>query len=270
MIAGVLRRHPVARSSIYLSHAQALAETAPLLDATCIINLAYDERLKRAPSDEALDIDLSLARRLAGRSTRYIMASTRMVYGTTGTGPRLSEEMEPCPATAYGISKLETETRLSAILGDRLTIVRMSNIFDVSEAWGQRRSFFGLALRKLEDERRISFDISPFVERDFLPAAILAERLAAIATRPVPGVFNLGAGFGVPTGRIAQWLIEGHGVGELLVGDFREFDAFWLDVSKAASIWGFQSFTERELRSHCQAAGAALHPALVDKEMLRP
>jgi UDP-glucose 4-epimerase len=258
MIAGALQRAPLSRDWIYLSHAQALAEPDHLRRASCVINLAFDPRLKSSPYDEALDVDLQLARRMADRPVAYIMASTRMVYGATSGNPRLSEEMDARPTTRYGTSKLETEGRLRAILDDQLTILRLSNIFDPSEAEGQRRSFFGLALRRLGDDNRILFDMSPFVKRDFLPAAVVAERIAYIAGRPVPGVFNVGAGFGVQTGRIAQWLIEGHGGGELVVADFREFDAFWLDVTSAASTWGFPAFTEPELRSYCQAVGAAL------------
>jgi dTDP-4-dehydrorhamnose reductase/UDP-glucose 4-epimerase len=269
MIAGALRRHPLSREWTYLSHGQALTEPDRLLRATSVINLAFDSRLKTGPYDEAFDIDLQLARRLAGRPVPYVMASTRMVYGAANGDPRLSEDMDARPTTRYGASKLETEKRLRAILGDQLTILRLSNIFDQSEAEGQRRSFFGLAMRTLEDENRIVFDMSPFVERDFLPAIVVAERLSAIAGRPVPGVFNLGAGFGVPTGRIAQWLIEGHGEGELVVVDLREFDAFWLDIAKAASTWQFPPFTERELRSHCQSAGAALRKVSAREDIMR-
>jgi dTDP-4-dehydrorhamnose reductase/UDP-glucose 4-epimerase len=166
--------------------------------------------------------------------------------------------MQEHPNTHYGAAKLASEARLRSRLGDRLTILRLSNIFDPSEADRDRRSFFGLAMRRLRHQGEIFFDMSPFVQRDFLPALVLAERLITIARDPAPGIFNLGAGFPVATGRIAQWLIEGYGSGRLVVGDFREFDSFYLDVEKATNTWGFDRFSEQSLRDHCLSAGATI------------
>lgn len=258
MIARVLRQHVGTHGWHYVTHGQALANPAAMRSAACVINLAFDPWLKSNPYDEAFDVDLQLARMLAAAPVRYIMASTRMVYGPAHGDCRLAEDMAEQPTTAYGVSKLACERRVSGLLGDRLTILRLSNIFDSVEAACARASFFGLAMNALQTKRRISFDMSPYVARDFLPALRLAEWLSTIAAQPASGVFNLGAGFAVPTGRIAQWLIEGYGSGELLITNFREFDSFWLDTGKATRTWGFAPFTRHELRFHCVRAGELL------------
>src|SRR6185312_16044609 len=100
---------------------------------------------------------------------------------------------------------------LHALLDDRLVVLRLANVFDAEERYGERPRFFGMALSRLAREGCIAFDISPFVERDFLPAAVFAERLVRIVADPKPGIFNMGAGFPVAVGRIAQWLIAGRG-----------------------------------------------------------
>ena len=258
MIAQALRRHPQAASWRYLPHRQALAEPDRMRDARTVINLAFDPRLKSTPYHPDLDVDRQLADRLVDTSCAYIMASTRMVYGPAGDDQRLTESMKPEPANEYGRAKLASERHLATTLGDRVTVLRLSNIFDATEAAGDRRSFFGMAMRGLATHGRIVFDMSPFVARDFLPADLLADRLVEVAAHPRAGVFNLGAGFAVPTGRIAQWLIGGYGSGELLINDFREHDGFWLDMDRARGTWGFAPVTEAMVREACVAAGAGL------------
>jgi UDP-glucose 4-epimerase len=256
MMAQALRRHPAAADWRYLSHREALRDDEWTRDAACVINLAFDPLLKTEPYHPDRDVDLRLARLLADRSARYVMASTRMAYGPPGADGRLSEERAAAPVNLYGVAKLTAEKAVAALLGERATILRLSNIFDRSEGLGERRSFFAMALRRLRTENQIAFDMSPFVERDFLPADLLTVWLVRIARQPMPGLFNLGAGFAVPTGCIAQWLIAGYGQGELRITDFREHDGFWLDMAKSRRAWGLASATEEDVRSACIAIGA--------------
>jgi hypothetical protein len=100
--------------------------------------------------------------------------------------------------------------------------------------------------------------MSPFVARHFLPAEVLAERLVMVAGTSRPGLFNMGSGFAVPCGRVAEWLIEGHGGGTLLVVNCRDHDGFWLDMTTTAKAWRFSSFGPAELRLHCVGAGRLL------------
>ncbi|MBL6081901.1 NAD(P)-dependent oxidoreductase [Belnapia sp. T18] len=223
-----------------------------------MVNCAYDPRLKSQPYDAAYDVDLPLAASAAAAAAPYVMLSSRVVYGMTGRDGRLAEDMPLAPTSHYGRAKRETEARLRAIPGLALTILRLANIIDPLDAEGERVSFFGLALRGLRCEGRITFDMSPFVERDFLPAEILAERLVMVAADPRPGQFNMGSGVALPCGRIAEWLIEGYGGGTLLVSNCRDYDGFCLDMTAAARTWRFRPLGPAELRRHCVAAGRLL------------
>ncbi len=111
------------------------------------------------------------------------MISSTGCYGLAGRDGRLAEDMPLAPTTRYGSAKRETEQRLRATPGLALTVLRLANIFDPLEAEGERASFFGLEMRGLRREGRITFDMSPFVARDFLPAEVLAERLVMVAAR---------------------------------------------------------------------------------------
>ena len=138
-----------------------------------------------------MDPDLRLAERLAGREIDYVMLSSRKVYAPSA---RPLAETDPTgPQDLYGRHKLAVEDALRARLGARLTILRLANVFGY-ERGPARRTFLSLTLDGLAREGRIRFDMSPFVERDFLPVEACARVLARIVAAPPGGVLNVGSG----------------------------------------------------------------------------
>ncbi len=258
LIAQALQAHPVGAGWRFISHVQA-RQTHEWLDHTdLIINCAFDDRLKQEPYQPELDMDLWLAEQLRERPhIRYTMLSSRMAYGVPPPDGRLHTDLQCQPINLYGQAKWRTEQALRELLGRRLLILRLSNIFGQEDVPG-RRNFFAMALRSLREQGRIVLDISPFVERDFLPVDQLAQSLVHISQFWQSGLFNLGSGHGVPTGRIAQWLIEGHGRGELLINNLREHDAFWLDMSATRQTFGIPPTPPTVIRERCLALGAGL------------
>jgi dTDP-4-dehydrorhamnose reductase/UDP-glucose 4-epimerase len=128
------------------------------------------------------------------------------------------------PRDLYGQHKLAVEDALRARLGPRLTILRLANVFGY-ERGPERRTFLSLLLDGLAAEGRIRFDMSPFTARDFLPVEACARVLARIVAAPPGSVLNVGSGIGLPTGRLALWVLEGYGRGELVIEVPREHDA---------------------------------------------
>ena len=201
-----------------------------------------------------MDPDLRLAERVAGRGIDYVMLSTRKVYAPSARP--LSETAPTGPQEGYGQHKLAIEGALRERLGARLTILRLANVFGY-ERGQSRRTFFSLTLEGLAREGRIRFDMSPFVERDFLPVEACARVLARIVAAPPGGVLNVGSGIGVPTGRLALWVLEGYGRGELVIESPREHDAFVLDVGELTRRYG-PPCTYDELRASCIDLGHRL------------
>ncbi len=74
-----------------------------------------------------MDADLRMARRIGGRADRLLMLSSRKVYAPAA-GP-LAESAPVAPADGYGRDKLAAEQRLRERLGERLTVLRLANIF---------------------------------------------------------------------------------------------------------------------------------------------
>jgi UDP-glucose 4-epimerase len=198
--------------------------------------------------------DLRLAERLAGRGIEYVMLSSRKVYAPSA---RPLAETDPTgPQDLYGQQKLEVENALRARLGERLTILRLANVFGYERGQG-RRSFFSQLLERLARDGQIRFDMSPFVERDFLPVEACARVLARIVALPPGGVLNVGSGIALPTGRLALWVLEGYGRGELVMDAPHEHDAFVLDVSELTRRY-VRPCTYEEIRDACVDLGRRL------------
>ena len=110
------------------------------------------------------------------------MLSSRKVYAP-GALP-LAETAATGPTDAYGRQKLATETALRQLLGERLTVLRLANIFGYErERPGARPSLRPRARPPGRREGRIRYAMSPFVERDFLPV----DGLCPAARRDRPG-----------------------------------------------------------------------------------
>lgn len=204
---------------------------------------------------EALDPDVGLAKLIGDRDVRMVMLSSRKVYAPADRP--LGEDSPIGPTDAYGANKLRAEESCAAMLGERLTILRLANIFGDERVPG-RRSFLAMLLNRLAEQNQIRYDMSPFVERDFLPVEILAPLLAKIAQEPPGGVMNVGSGIPLPTGRIALWIMEGFGGGELLVDSFEEKDRFVLDIERLSERYGLPCMPD-DLRERCLDLGRRLH-----------
>ena len=260
-IGRALQARPETADWRFLGGREALADSAWLADVDCLINCAFDGLLKRETYSAERDIDLLLARALRPHPrVQYLMLSSRMVYGPAGADGRLHEALVPQPLNLYGSAKWQSEQAVQRLLGDRLTVLRLSNVCG-NELQAGRQSFFAMASRSLIEQGQVVLDMSPFVERDFLPVEVLATWLPLIAAQLQPGLFNLGAGQGTPCGRIAQWLIEGFGEGQLLAKHLREHDPFWLDITRATDAYAIAGVAPAQLRDYCRALGQRLRLA---------
>jgi UDP-glucose 4-epimerase len=201
-----------------------------------------------------MDPDLRLAERIGSRGIAYVMLSSCKVYAPSERP--LAETSPVGPIDVYGRHKLAAEQALRERLGPRLTILRLANVFGYEREAG-RRTFSALMLDRLAREGQIRFDMSPFVARDFLPVEACARLLAQIAAAPPGGILNLGSGIALPTGRLALWVLEGYGRGELVIESPREHDAFVLDVGRLTERYG-RPCTEDELRTRCLDLGRRL------------
>jgi UDP-glucose 4-epimerase len=259
-IASALRQNFATQDWLFIGHAQASADGQWLRGISTVLNCAFDDRLKTNAYDERFDFDLHLARLVCDLPVHYIMLSSRLVYGASGIDGRLGEEMSCHPVQLYGQAKVITEQKLFEQLGTSLTVLRLSNIFGSENIQG-RRNFVATALRTLIEQNKITLDISPFVEKDFLPVAHLVSSLITIAKNPKAGIFNIGAGYATKVGQIANWLVSGFGKGEVTVTNMRIHDAFWLDITAAEKAYGLEPINREAIEAFCIQIGQDLRLA---------
>ena len=190
-----------------------------------VANFAISGRYRTESYDQAHDVDFAVARLAAAAGRSFVMLSSRKVYGPDAPYP-VAENTPPAPTDAYGRNKVRTEAALRNLMGERLTILRLSNIFGLETG---RSTFFGIALQSLRDTSHIVLDTSPAVRRDFLPVEDFAKAFHRVLKQRVTGTFNMGAGTATALGDIAGSLIEGFGLGDLVVTSSEERDSFLLD-----------------------------------------
>ncbi len=198
--------------------------------------------------DEA---ELAAARLAAARGLPFLTLGTRKVYAPSPAP--LREDAPLGPADRYGEQKLAIEEALLSILGDRLTRLRLSNLFGREHG---RMTFMGRMLMTLAAEGQIRFDTSPFTRRDFVPVEKAGAAIAALLRRPPGGVVNVGSGVALECGRLALWLIEGRGSGRLVCESWEERDAFVLDVERLRLLTLAGVCGPAEIRAACLALGA--------------
>jgi UDP-glucose 4-epimerase len=252
-IARTLAGLPEGASCRFLPHAAATDEGA-FQGASCILNCALDPRWRREDCPPGEDLDLRLGALAARQGAHYVMLSSRKVYRPDHQ-LGAAEDAPLGPADAYGRNKLRAEQGLRDLLGDGLSVLRIGNVIGWEPG---RTTFMGTMLSSLRRDGRITLDVSPFVERDFLPAETLARRLAAVMRGRPAGTWNLGSGGATAVGRLALWLIEGFGRGSLTVTSPRMADAFRLDVSALAARLGGDWTPAPPLDEYCRSLGRSL------------
>jgi nucleoside-diphosphate-sugar epimerase len=228
--------------------------TLPLDDVGVVIHAG-----RYRPADPAKwrleeDPEAHLLERLAHSAARYVMLSTRTVYGRASSF--ILSEADPLrPATAYGRHKLALEERGRLLLGDRLTIARLSNVFGFE--WPGRATFFGIMQERLAREGQVNFDMAAETRRDFIPVEAAARAIAALALDGRPATVNVGSGHAVACGALAQALIDGFGHGRLVVTDHTVKDEFVLNTSQLQARTGLL-LAEADILEAARRAGRQL------------
>ncbi len=239
-----------------------LAHDAPLEASLrpddAVINFALHPDYRSKPYDAEKDCDLAAALASKRVGARFVMLSTRRVY------PEAERwgAKETCAAqgdeTAYGKNKARTEAAILDAVGESATILRLSNVFGHEyDATESRRTFFAQALTSLKKRGRIVLDMNPRTRRDFVPVERCAAAIVAVAADRKSGIFNIGCGFPVACGDIAQWIIDGYGSGEIVVIDSGVRDEFFLDVEKWRVAFG-ELVGRVELQRSCEELGRRL------------
>ena len=241
-----------------------LSRTVPVQDVLgpkdAVINFAFASEYAQAPYKLEHDRDLQVAEIAQRLGARFIMLSSRRVYPENVRWGAKEGDDASGDDTYYGRGKAVTEAALRSIADDRTLILRLSNIigFEYS-ANRQRKSFMGYLQNVLRSTGNIFYDIAPDSQRDFLPVEICAHSIIRVIQSGERGTFNIGCGFPISCTKLATWLLEGYGSGDLIIDNSKPLkrDSFFLDMNK----WRAQFpalMTADELKNYVTALGGRL------------
>lgn len=258
-IARALKHNPKTNDWTFIDHQDWENSPEWQKNPSCVINLALDSAVR---TGNYSDLDLRIGQKAQEQGGHFIAISSRAVYGTPDKGrmARFSEDMPLTSKTSkYGQAKrLIEESLFKRLDRKKLTILRPSNIFGMEyDTDTPRKTFFGQMLRDLKQNDKIHFDMAGVTRRDFMPVEHFVDILVDIATSPKGGTYNIGAGFGVPCGDIAQWIIQGFGSGELTETKGIK-DSFEMDIRKLSADYGFEPISLKTLEKRCIEIGKEL------------
>jgi nucleoside-diphosphate-sugar epimerase len=195
-----------------------------------VVNCALNPSYKLDKYDERCDVDFEIGKKAFENNCHFVMLSTSKIYGNSFSLKIYDENSEFLPYDFYSENKLITEDRLLYNFGNKITILRGSNIFGYEYG---RNSFLGFCMNQLVDTGIIKYVVSEKIKRDFLfvdDAAFIIEKVCE--EKPI-GVYNLSSNYGLEIGSIARSLIDGYSYGGKFESDNTKLDRqFILDNSK--------------------------------------
>ena len=225
----------------------------------CVINFALDPQYRSGEYHEEQDRDLAAARAATRAGAHFLMLSTRRVYPAAVRWRAAEATDATGDETAYGRNKARTEKAVRETCGDAAAIFRLSNIFGYEYNHPvPRRSFLGQMLYALKLQNTIFFDMHPDTRRDFLPVEICAGLLVDRALDRSAGTFNLGGGFPIPCGDLAEWIMQGFGGGKLVSDPAIVRDEFFLSMEKWRAHFGPLPIDVATLQNYCFELGERL------------
>lgn len=225
-----------------ISHTE-INDEKVLRGISCIVNFSFSPVLCEQHYVQSFDVDARLSRLAADTGAHYVMLSSRRVY-QEGIQWGAREDAQATGFDIYGQNKLRIENELIAALGNRLTILRPGNVFGY-ERQPERKRFGAYLLNQLAATGVIRLTISPFVRRDVVPVDFFCEVLREVVVRKPGGIMNVGAEKSMEIGRIALWLIDGFGSGQMVAESPVEEDEFELDTERLKSTLGLSCDQDR-------------------------
>jgi len=233
--------------------------TIPSANFRVLINCRIHPDYVHRPYDEQNDMDLKAACIAWRAGAKFVMLSTRQVYGDVHRLGKISETTLLKPITNYAINKVITEQRLQELYSktsENLLILRLTNVYGY-EADKHRYSFMGKVQNSLLENKEVILDSSPFVKKDFIPVEIAVKTILAAANSKKSGIYNVGAGKPIEIGRLIGWIIQGFGCGKLTCTSLIERDEFDIDCTKL-KLNNLQPIEEIDHRWICHSIGVRL------------
>ena len=213
-----------------------------------IINFSIqpDFRTKILPHNELIDVNISNA--IKDMKTKFVMISSRKIFGKYNCLKMFYETDRPNPMDFYAKNKVAAENAVLDILPTRSLILRVANIIDFPSTRPDQRVFMGWIRDSMRDHGELNITENPGVKKDFITRGYFHRALRDLMNQNQTGVFNVGAGFAVSMRELLPRIV-GRGNCVFTGADKEPDDQFILNVDKLHKFT--DAFSIGELYSMC-------------------
>ena len=150
------------------------------------------------------------------------------------------------PQSDYGKYHAWAEERLSEFLKDRLTILRLANIYGPRQRMKSGQGFITAAVRALETEQPLTIYGNGSIVRDYVHETDVVMLIKAVIKNPRAGVFNVASGEGTDQ-RSAASIVERSFNRTLRIhyeaSRLSDIQANILSTEKAQTVFGWKAAT---------------------------
>ena len=150
-------------------------------------------------------IDVQIAKELADH-TRFLFMSSRKVYGTDTRLKEYAETDDLEPFDFYSKNKVNIEHELQDMLGDRLLILRISNIVGLPPKKNSP-TFVSWLNSELQNRGKVIVTADKNARKDFITRTYLQNTIHALIAKEKHGIFNVGANFAYTTEELLKMLV---------------------------------------------------------------
>ena len=156
-------------------------------DFDLIINCSNNKNFFKKKYEKKNDRNLIIANYIKKLDLTFFILSTRMVYKPKF---RIKENSKLLPINIYGKNSLLSEINCKKILGDKLVILRLSNIIGY-EVRKKRQSMMSMLITGIKKNNVI---LDNNYKKDILPIKYLCIMILKIIQSNYKGIINVGSG----------------------------------------------------------------------------
>ena len=213
-----------------------------------IINFSIQPDFRRRILSANELIDANIANAIKDMKTKFVMISSRKVYGTHENLRSFYETDKCYPLDFYAKNKVAAENGVLNLLPNRSLVLRVANIIDFPSLRPDQRVFMGWIRDSMRDNGELNVTENPDVRKDFITRDYFHHALRDLMNQNQSGVFNVGAGFAVSMRELLPRIV-GRGNCVFSGTDKKPDDQFVLSVDKLHQFT--DAFSVRELYAKC-------------------
>ncbi len=168
-----------------------------------IINCSSNKKYISSKYSTSNDYDYKIAKKIIKLKTFYIFLSTRKLYK-----PKVNckEIDKPNPICNYSKNKLITENRLKKIVGNKLMVLRISNVIGVTKKSSKKKLHKTFIDFFFENIKKGYIIKNQKIFKDFISSKMLGQLISKLIKLKAIGTYNLSVGKKIYLDDIIRWL----------------------------------------------------------------